>query len=287
MDEGFTIKETVDILKKYRLTLNKKLGQNFLADKNILKKIVDSAELKPDDRVLEIGPGIGTLTRELAARAGKLVAVEIDSRLMPVLEETTSCLSNVKLINRDILKIDLRRLWEEVFSPGRVKVVANLPYYITSPVIMKLLEEDFPLESVVVMVQKEVALRMTAAPGTKDYGAITVGVQYYSRPHLIATVPPAVFIPPPKVSSAIVKMDIRKEQVFDVKDEKLLFLLVKKAFGHRRKTLLNALKGISGINDKEYVRRALESAGIDGNRRGESLSVEEFCKLANCMSKIR
>ena len=290
MSEGFTLKETIEILQKYQIKLNKGLGQNFLIDKNILAKIVNSAELSAGDRVLEIGPGIGTLTRELAARAGKVVAVEIDSRLVPVLQETTSTFSNVRIINQDILKSDLRKLWEDYFAPNRIKVVANLPYYVTSPIIMKLLEEDIPLKMIVVMVQKEVAQRMTAVPGTKDYGALTVAVQFYSEPQIIATVPPAVFMPPPKVSSAIVRLNIDREHRYKVMDKGLMFSLVKAAFGQRRKALVNALRGVAGMSAKEDVREALKRSGIDPRRRGETLSIEEFCRLADSIKmadKIR
>ena len=290
MSEGFTLKETIEILQKYQIKLNKGLGQNFLIDKNILAKIVNSAELSAGDRVLEIGPGIGTLTRELAARAGKVEAVEIDSRLVPVLQETTSTFSNVRIINQDILKSDLRKLWEDYFAPNRIKVVANLPYYVTSPIIMKLLEEDIPLKMIVVMVQKEVAQRMTAVPGTKDYGALTVAVQFYSEPQIIATVPPAVFMPPPKVSSAIVRLNIDREHRYKVMDKGLMFSLVKAAFGQRRKALVNALRGVAGMSAKEDVREALKRSGIDPRRRGETLSIEEFCRLADSIKmadKIR
>jgi len=283
MNEGFTIKETIEILKKHDLKLNKRFGQNFLTDKNILNKIVDSARLNSDDRVLEIGPGIGTLTRALAAEAGKVVAVEIDTRLIPILKETTSNFPNIRLINGDILKVNLKELWNENFSCGNVKVVANLPYYITSPVIMKLLEEEISVQTIVVMVQKEVAQRMIAIPGTKDYGALTIGIGFYARPEIIATVPPTVFVPPPKVSSAIVRLDIGTGQGFEVNDKRLMFSLVKAAFGQRRKTLINSLKGVAGLSDKGDVKEALKCAGIDGNRRGETLSIEEFCRLADCI----
>lgn len=283
MSQGFTLRETIEILEKYSLKLNKGLGQNFLVDKNILNKIVSSAELTAEDVVLEIGPGIGTLTREVAARVKKVVAVEIDPRLVPILEETTSTFSNVYIINRDILECDLRGLWETHLAPRRVKVVANLPYYVTSPVVMKLLEEDIPLQRIVIMVQKEVAQRMAAVPGTKDYGALTVAVQFYSNPRIVATVPPTVFIPPPKVSSAIVRLDIEGGPRYRVMDKGLMFSLVKAAFGQRRKTLTNALKGVVGLPDKEKVREVLNRAGIDPGRRGETLSIEEFCRLADCI----
>jgi 16S rRNA (adenine1518-N6/adenine1519-N6)-dimethyltransferase len=283
MSRGFTFTETMEILREYDLKPSKGLGQNFLVDKNILRKIVDSVELTCDDDVLEIGPGIGTLTRELASKARKVVAVEVDQRLVPILYKVTSELSNVTVINRDILEVDLSRLWEENFNAGSVKVAANLPYYITTPIIMKLLEEDVPITTIVVMVQKEVAERMVASPGGKDYGALSVAVQFHSRPRIVATVPPTVFIPQPKVGSAIVRMDVANEQRYRVDDKRLLFSLVKAAFGHRRKTILNAV-GESGIvGSKEALKSVLTECGMDPTRRGETLSIEEFCRLSDCI----
>jgi 16S rRNA (adenine1518-N6/adenine1519-N6)-dimethyltransferase len=283
MSEGFSLKKTVEILKEHGIKLNKGLGQNFLIDKNILNKIVDSAKLCPEDEVLEIGPGIGTLTRELAERAGKVVSVEIDNRLISVLQSTISSYSNVTIINKDILKLDLKKIWAEHFTSERVKVVANLPYYITSPIVMKLLEDGVPIRLIVIMVQKEVARRMVALPGNKDYGALTVAVRFYTSPEVIATVPPTVFIPPPKVSSAIVRLNIEGAPEYSVKDKRLMFSLVKAAFGQRRKTLLNALKGTEGLDSKDKIREVLESCNIQLDRRGETLSIEEFCRLANCV----
>ncbi|MDD2573600.1 MAG: 16S rRNA (adenine(1518)-N(6)/adenine(1519)-N(6))-dimethyltransferase RsmA [Bacillota bacterium] len=281
MSGGYTLSETREIIKRFGIKPSKGLGQNFLTDKNILGKMVTAAELNQNDQVLEIGPGIGTLTRELAAKVGEVVAVEIDKRLVPVLGHTLKYCANVEVINADILTFDLKSLWKDHFT-GRVKVVANLPYYVTSPIIMRLLEENIPLERIVVMVQKEVAQRMNAGPGGKDYGALSIAVQYRSRPSIVAEIPPTVFVPPPKVASAIIRLDIKDADLrCAVKDERLLFRLVRAAFGQRRKTLINALgSGLSSIA-KEDLAEALEGCGIDRRRRGETLSIEEFCRLAD------
>lgn len=282
-NEGYTYRETLDILKRHGITPRKGFGQNFLTDKNILSKIIDAAKLENGDQVLEIGPGIGTLTRELASKSGRVVCVEIDDRLIPILQDTTSPFSNITIVSGDILRLNLNRLYRDHFREGRIKVVANLPYYITSPIVMKLLEAEVPLKSAIIMVQKEVALRMSASPGSKDYGALSVAVQFYSSPEMIASVPPTVFIPPPKVSSAIVRLDIKEFSDYRVKDTNLMFSIVKAAFGKRRKTLLNALVGVRGLETKEKVREALKSCGIEPERRGETLSVQDFCRLADCI----
>ncbi|MGI6698635.1 MAG: 16S rRNA (adenine(1518)-N(6)/adenine(1519)-N(6))-dimethyltransferase RsmA [Clostridia bacterium] len=280
MPGGFTYNETREIMKRFGIKPSKGLGQNFLVDKNILQKMVTAAEISKDDQVLEIGPGVGTLTRELASRAGKVVAVELDRRLVPVLECTVKPFGNVELINGDILDLDLAALWDGHFT-GRVKVAANLPYYVTSPIVMKLLEQRLPLQRIVIMVQKEVARRMSARPGSKDYGALSIAVQYRSKPCIVAEVPPTVFLPPPKVDSAIVRLDVQPEPRYSVKDEALLFKLVKGAFGQRRKTLLNALGSSFATLDKQRLGEALEASGIDPKRRGETLSIDEFCRLAD------
>ena len=282
MIKGYTLNETIELMKKFNIKPSKGLGQNFLVDKNILGKIVDAAEIGKDDQVLEIGPGIGTMIRELADRAGRVIAVEIDGRLIAVLEHTVKPLKNVSVINGDILALDLKALWSECFT-GDVTVVANLPYYVTSPIIMKLLEEELPLRRMVIMVQKEVARRMSAGPGGKEYGALSIAVQYRSRPSIIAEVPPSVFIPPPRVSSAIVRLDVSKEKRYPVKDEKLLFQLVKAAFGQRRKTLINALDSGFKHFSRDIIDESLTYCGIDPRRRGETLSIEEFCCLADYM----
>jgi len=280
MPGGYTYNETRGIMERFGIKPSKGLGQNFLTDKNILHKMIAAAEISDKDEVLEIGPGIGTLTRELAERAGKVVAVEIDRRLIPVLEQTLKPFGNVNVINGDILDLDLKALWERYFT-GRVKVAANLPYYVTSPIVMRFLEEDLPLKSIVIMVQKEVARRMNAKPGGKDYGALSIAVQYRSEPRIVAEVPPTVFIPPPKVSSAIIRLDILPQPRYAVKDEALLFRLVKAAFGQRRKTLINALSGGLASMDKQRLSKALTASGIDPKRRGETLSIGEFCRLAD------
>jgi 16S rRNA (adenine1518-N6/adenine1519-N6)-dimethyltransferase len=283
MSDGYTLSETREILKEFGIKPSKGLGQNFLTDKNILAKMVAAAELSRHDQVLEIGPGIGTLTRTLAARAGKVVAVEIDRRLVPVLGHTLKHCDNVEVINADILTLDLGSLWKGHFT-GRVKVVANLPYYVTSPIIMKLLEENVPLDRIVVMVQKEVAQRMNAGPGGKDYGALSIAVQYRTRPSVIAEIPPTVFVPTPKVASAIIRLDVQETGVrYAVKDERLLFRLVRAAFGQRRKTLMNALGSGFPEVDRKDLAKILEGCGIDPRRRGETLSIEEFCLLADCI----
>lgn len=284
MTGGYTYNETREIMKRFGIRPSKGLGQNFLTDKNILHKMVAAAEIEGKDQVLEVGPGIGTLTRELAARAGKVVAVEIDRRLIPALEHAVKPLGNVEVVCGSILELDLGALWYRFFS-GRVKVVANLPYYVTSPIIMKLLEEDLPLQRVVIMVQKEVARRMSAQPGNKDYGALSIAVQYHSEPCIVAEVPPAVFFPPPRVDSAIIRLDMQPRPRYAVKDEELLFRLVKAAFGRRRKTLLNALDGGFVPVDKQRLGEALAASGIDPRRRGETLSIEEFCRLADYISR--
>lgn len=282
MSMGYTPNQTKELMKKFNIRPSKGLGQNFLIDKNILSKMVDAAEIGEGDQVLEIGPGIGTMTRELATKADRVVAVEIDGRLIPVLEHATKPFENVTVVNEDILDVDLRALWRDCFT-DRVKVVANLPYYVTSPIVMRLLEEDLPIKRIVVMVQREVAGRMSAEPGGKEYGALSVAVQYRCRPVIIAVVPPTVFIPPPKVSSAIIRLDVEQSRSYTVKDEGLLFRLVKAAFGQRRKTLINALgSGLRGM-DRARLMGCLIQCGIDPRRRGETLSIDEFCSLANCI----
>lgn len=280
---GYTLNETKNILREYGIRPVKGLGQNFITDKNILAKILSTAQLNEEDQVLEIGPGIGTLTAELAKRVGKVVTVEIDRRLIPVLERTLKPFDNVIVINADILSIDIASLWREHFSQ-RVKVVANLPYYITSPIVMKLLEEDLSLDSIVVMVQKEVAKRMNARPGVKDYGALSVAVQYRSFVDVIAEIPPGAFMPPPKVVSALVRLSIKEiGEMCTPKDERLMFQLVRAAFGQRRKTLSNALHSAFKDIDRNCLIKNLRDCGIDPQRRGETLSVEEFCRLADYM----
>ena len=279
--------KTKEIVSKYGFRFSKSLGQNFLVDGNIITKICEGAEITEADGIIEIGPGIGTLTQQLSKYAKKVVAVELDKKLLPILEETLEGIDNVKVINSDILKVDIEKLIEEEFEGLNVKVVANLPYYITTPIIMKLLEEKLDIESISVMIQKEVAERMIADPGSKDYGALSVAVQYHSDPKIIANVPSAVFIPRPNVDSAVIKLDIYKTPPVEVLDEKLMFKVVKSAFGQRRKTILNALSGGYLELDKDIIREVLETAGIDLKKRGEVLSKEDFAHIANVITNYK
>ena len=275
--------KTREIIEKYRFRFSKSLGQNFLIDGNIIESICDGANITKDDGVLEIGPGIGTLTQVLSDRAGKVVSIEIDKNLLPILDETLEGYDNVEIVHGDVLKVDLHKLIEEKFEGRPVKVVANLPYYITTPIIMRFLEEDIPVESIVVMIQKEVALRMKSNPGTKDYGALSVAVQYYSDPEIIVNVPKNVFMPKPNVDSSVIMLDICNEPKVSVKNKKLMFNIVKAAFGKRRKTLLNALSSSNLGLSKDEINSVLEKSDIDPKRRGETLSIEEFAKIANNM----
>ncbi len=268
-------------MKKHGFQFNKKLGQNFLIDQNILHKIVDGANITKEDGVLQIGPGIGTLTQELAKRAKKVVAIEIDQHLLPILQDTLKDFDNIEVIHGDILKMPLRDILYHKFENRKIKVVANLPYYVTTSIVMKLLEEELPIDSITIMIQKEVAERMNAAPGGKDYGALSVAVQFYANPHRIATVPSNVFIPQPKVDSIVIGLDILDKPKVEVSNRKLFFQVVKAAFGKRRKTLLNALStGSLGI-EKQEVLEVLNGVEIDSKRRGETLSLQEFADIAN------
>lgn len=276
--------KTKEIVLKYGFRFSKSLGQNFLVDGNIIKNICEGADITEADGVIEIGPGIGTLTQQLSRYAKKVVAIELDKKLIPILEDTLEGIDNIKVINRDVLKVDLEKLIEEEFEGLNVKVVANLPYYITTPIIMKLLETKLPIESISVMIQKEVAERMIANPGKKDYGALSVAVQYYSKPEIITIVPKTVFIPQPNVDSAVIKLDIYKNPPVDVVDDRLMFSVVKSAFGQRRKTILNALSGGYLELDKETIKEVLEIADIDPKKRGEVLSIEDFAHISNTIS---
>ena len=274
-----------DIKEKHDFKLSKSLGQNFLTDKNIIEKIINAPDIGKKDLVIEIGPGIGVLTAEAAERAGKVIAIEIDRNLIPILKETLKEHDNIEVINQDILKTDLNQLLEQnkEFRGQRmegVKIIGNLPYYITTPIIMKILEEGVQADSITIMMQKEVADRLKAPPGSKTYGAISVAVQYYCEVVHVANVPKEVFIPQPKVDSSVLKLMIRKEKPVELKDEKLFFQCIKSGFGQRRKTLLNSLTGTMGAS-KEQVESALSRAGIDGKRRAETLSIEEFARIAN------
>ena len=269
---------TTHILKAFGLRMSKKLGQNFLIDARIVQGIVEAAEIKPGDRVLEIGPGIGTLTQGLAEAGADVTAVELDKKLPAVLKETLKAYDNVRIVPGDILKVNI----PEIMGEGPFKVAANLPYYITTPILMTLLERHLPITQMVTMVQKEVAERMTAKPGSRIYGALSVAVQYYTEPEIVLDVPPRSFIPAPEVMSVVVACRVRREPAVKVRDEKMFFRVVKAAFGQRRKTLMNALKG--GGFPKEAVRDALEKAGIDPTRRGETLTLAEFGRLADAFS---
>lgn len=278
--------ETIAILQKYQFNFQKKFGQNFLIDMHVLEKIMDAAGVGSDDCVLEIGPGIGTMTQMLAERARKVIAVEIDNNLIPILQDTLQSYDNVKVIHNDILKLDLKQLTQEENNGKPIKVVANLPYYITTPIIMGLFEADVPLESITVMVQKEVADRMKSGPGSKDYGALSLAVQYYSKPVLAANVPPNCFIPRPNVGSAVICLQRHQTPPVEVKDEKLMFKLIRASFNQRRKTMLNSLNNSPELPyNKEEITAALESVGLKPNVRGEALSLEQFAALSNAFIK--
>jgi len=280
--------ETIAVLQKYGFNFQKKFGQNFLIDTHVLEKIVRAAEITKDDLVLEIGPGIGTLTQYLCEAAGKVIAVEIDRNLIPILtEDTLSAYDNVTVINEDVLKLDLKEIAERENGGRPIKVVANLPYYITTPIIMGLFESHVPLESVTVMVQKEVAERMQAAPGGKDYGALSLAVQFYAEPYIAANVPPNCFMPRPNVGSAVIRLKLHEQAPIEVRDEKLLFQLIRASFAQRRKTLVNGLTNSQELSfSKEEVISVLEKCGFAPTVRGETLTLAEFATLANAFSEI-
>lgn len=277
---------TIEILKKYNFTFQKKFGQNFLIDTHVLDKIIAAAEITKDDFVLEIGPGIGTMTQYLAQAAGKVAAVEIDKALIPILRDTLSAYDNVMIINEDVLKVDIQKLVEEENGGRPVKVVANLPYYITTPIIMGLFEKHVPIESITVMVQKEVADRMQVGPGTKDYGALSLAVQYYASPYIVANVPPNCFMPRPKVGSAVIRLTTYDNPPVEVDDEKLMFRIIRASFNQRRKTLVNGLKNAADLDiPKELIAESIESLGHGPSVRGEALTLEEFAALSNYISR--
>ncbi len=275
-------RSTAEIIEKYHFSFQKKFGQNFLVDNSILDKIIESAQITKEDCVLEIGPGIGTMTQRLAEEAGAVVAVEIDRNLIPVLEDTLSAYENVTLINADILKLDLNRIVEEHNGGRPIKVVANLPYYITTPIIMALFEKHVPLHSVTIMVQKEVADRMQVGPGTKDYGALSLAVQYYAKPEVVTRVPADCFMPKPNVDSAVIRLTRYEKPPVEVEDEAWLFAVIRASFNQRRKTLANGLAnaGYPGIGRKQ-VEEALCDMGLPAMIRGETLTLEQFSELSN------
>ena len=275
---------TIAVLQKYNFNFQKKFGQNFLIDTHVLEKIMDSAEITKEDCVLEIGPGIGTMTQYLAERAGHVVVVEIDKNLIPILEETLSAYDNVTIINNDILKVDINKLVDELNDGKPIKVVANLPYYITTPIIMGLFESHVPIKSITIMVQKEVADRMQVGPGTKDYGALSLAVQYYAKPQIVANVPPNCFIPRPNVGSAVIRLTRYEKPPVEVADEKRMFALIRASFNQRRKTLVNGLTNAPELGlSKEAVTEALEKLGLSPTVRGETLTLEQFAELSNIL----
>lgn len=276
---------TMAVIKKYNFSFQKKYGQNFLIDTNILERIISESEITKDDCVLEIGPGIGTMTQYLAESAKRVIAVEIDRSLIPILEDTLSYYDNVTVINDDILKVDIQKLCDEYNDSRPIKVVANLPYYITTPIIMGLFESHVPLKSITIMVQKEVADRMQQKPGSKDYGALSLAVQYYAKPEIVAEVSPNCFIPKPNVSSAVIRLTRYENPPIEVDNEHFMFSLIRASFNQRRKTLANGLaNGGLGL-DRETVNRALEKMELSLTVRGEALTLEQFAILSNILGK--
>lgn len=279
---------TIAVLQKYNFSFQKKFGQNFLIDTHVLDKIIRSAEITKDDFVLEIGPGIGTMTQYLACAAREVVAVEIDKALIPILEDTLSSYDNVTVINEDVLKLDIVKMAQERNGGKPIKVVANLPYYITTPIIMGLFESHVPVQSITVMVQKEVADRMQVGPGTKDYGALSLAVQYYAKPYIAANVPPNCFMPRPKVGSAVIRLECHEEPPVQVEDEKLMFRIIRASFNQRRKTLANGLKNSPEISlSREGIEQAIAELGKGASVRGEALNLEEFATLSNIVGRLQ
>ena len=277
---------TIEVIKKYEFCFQKKFGQNFLIDGHVLDKIIAGAGVTKDDMVLEIGPGIGTMTQYLAEAAGKVVAVEIDRNLLPILQETLADYDNVKVIHADVLSLDLEKLVQEENGGRPIKVVANLPYYITTPIIMALFEQHVPLANVTGMVQKEVAARMKSGPGSKDYGALSLAVQYYAEPYIVANVPCNCFMPRPNVDSAVIRLTRYEEPPVQVKDEKMLFKIIRASFNQRRKTLQNGLNNSSELNfTKDQIAAAIAEAGFSPSVRGEALTLEQFAKLTDILLK--
>ena len=279
-------KNTIAVLQKYNFNFQKKFGQNFLIDTRILEEIIEAAQITKDDFVLEIGPGIGTMTQYLCEAAREVAAVEIDSNLIPILKDTLSEYDNVEVIHQDILKVDINALAESKNQGRPIKVVANLPYYITTPIIMGLFESHVPIDSITIMVQKEVADRMQEGPGSKEYGALSLAVQYYAKPEIVVNVPPSCFMPQPKVGSAVIRLTRHAEAPVQVEDEKLMFSIIRASFNQRRKTLANGLNNYPGISlSKELIQESILELGVPVNIRGEALSLEQFAQLTNIISK--
>lgn len=275
-------KNTIEVLQKYGFRFQKKFGQNFLINPSVLEDIIVAAEVTKEDFVLEIGPGIGTMTQYLCESAREVVAVEVDRNLIPILEDTLSEYDNVTVLNEDILKVDIAKLAQEKNGGKPIKVVANLPYYITTPIIMGLFESHVPLESITIMVQKEVADRMQEGPGSKDYGALSLAVQYYAKPEIMLEVPPSCFMPQPKVGSAVIRLTRHEKPPVEVKSEKLLFQVIRASFNQRRKTLVNGLSNFGAFGlTKEVLQECIEELGVSGTIRGEALTLEQFAKLSN------
>lgn len=279
-------KNTIEVLQKYNFNFQKKFGQNFLINTGILEDIIAAAEITKDDFVLEIGPGIGTMTQYLCESAREVIAVEIDKNLIPILEDTLSAYDNVEVLNDDILKVDIKTLAEERNAGKPIKVVANLPYYITTPIIMGLFESHVPIDSITIMVQKEVADRMQEGPGSKEYGALSLAVQYYADPEIVVNVPPSCFMPQPKVGSAVIRLTRHAEPPVNVEDEKLMFQIIRASFNQRRKTLANGLNNFPGLNlSKEAIQQCIEELGVPATIRGEALSLAQFAQLSNIIGK--
>ena len=281
-------KNTIEVLQKYQFNFQKKFGQNFLIDTRILEEIIAASGVGKDDFVLEIGPGIGTMTQYLCEAAREVVAVEIDNNLIPILKDTLAAYHNVEVLNEDILKVDINKLAQEKNGGRPIKVVANLPYYITTPIIMGLFESHVPIDSITIMVQKEVADRMQVGPGTKDYGALSLAVQYYAKPEIVVNVPPSCFMPQPKVGSAVIRLTRHKKPPVDVKDEKLMFQIIRASFNQRRKTLANGLSNFPQLQlGKQQVTDCITALGVPATIRGEALSLEQFAQLSNIIYDCR
>lgn len=281
-------KNTIEVLQKYQFNFQKKFGQNFLIDTRILEEIIEASGVGKDDFVLEIGPGIGTMTQYLCEAAREVVAVEIDNNLIPILKDTLAAYHNVEVLNEDILKVDINRLAQEKNGGRPIKVVANLPYYITTPIIMGLFESHVPIDSITIMVQKEVADRMQVGPGTKDYGALSLAVQYYAKPEIVVNVPPSCFMPQPKVGSAVIRLTRHEKPPVDVKDEKLMFQIIRASFNQRRKTLANGLSNFPQLQlGKQQVTDCITALGVPATIRGEALSLEQFAQLSNIIYDCR